>query len=90
MVNRAAVMVARVVVTISLTFWVASAAPIPHQRAQAVATLWGFASDLTWGLSVVGNLIWTGLGVFSRTHWNSWFNFIAAVCAAAAVGYASI
>ena len=90
MISRVIVMFALVVVTISLIFWLASTAAIPHQRAQAVAAFWGFASALTWGMSVVGNLVWTGLGVFSRASWNSWFNFIAAVCAAAAVGYATI
>jgi len=90
MVQRAIAMFALVVVTISLTFWLASTAAVPHRQAQSVAALWGFASALTWGLSVVGNLVWTGLGVFSGVYWISWFNLIAAICAAAAVGYATI
>jgi hypothetical protein len=90
MVMRAIGMFALIVGTISLVFWLASTAAVPHQQAQAVAALWGFVSALTWGLSVVGNLIWTSLGLFSTVHWNSWFNLIAAVCAATAVGYATI
>ena len=90
MVMRAMGMFALVVATISVAFWLASTAALPHQQAQAAAALWGFASALTWGLSVVGNLIWTRLTFFSTAHWNSWFNLLAAVCAATAVGYATI
>jgi uncharacterized membrane protein len=46
----------------------------------------GVASALTWGLSVVGGLIWSNL-LFSSIYWNSWFNLFAAVFAALAVGY---
>jgi hypothetical protein len=41
-------------------------------------------------LSVIGNLIWNTLGVFSTAQFNSWSNLLAAICAAIAVGYTRI
>ena len=90
MIWRALGLSAAVVIIISLVFRLASIAALTHQEAQAVAALWGFASALAWGLSVVGNLVWTTLGMFSTTQFNSWSNLIAAICAATAVGYTTI
>jgi hypothetical protein len=47
----------------------------------------GVASALAWGLSVVGALIWSSLGIVSSIYWNSWFNLFAAAFAALVVGY---
>jgi hypothetical protein len=47
----------------------------------------GVASALAWGLSVVGALIWSSLGIVSSIYWNGWFNLFAAAFAALAVGY---
>jgi hypothetical protein len=47
----------------------------------------GVASALAWGLSVVGTLTWSSLGVVSGSRWNSWFNLFAAAFASLAVGY---
>jgi hypothetical protein len=47
----------------------------------------GVASALAWGLSVVGAIVWSSLGIVSSIYWNSWFNLFAAAFAALAVGY---
>jgi hypothetical protein len=79
-----------VVGLISLAFYSSYNSSVTHQMAQLAATGYGSLSALAWGLSVVGGLIWTRLGFISSPIWNSWFNFIAAVLAAVAVGYAAI
>jgi len=76
------VIVVLVVGVIGWAFWYSH----NHQSA-AYALAAGFASALAWGLSVVGALIWTRLGVLSSVRWNSWWNLFAAAFAALAVGY---
>jgi hypothetical protein len=56
-------------------------------RSTALSVDAGVASALAWGLSVVGALIWSHLGIVSSIYWNSWFNLFAAAFAALAVGY---
>jgi hypothetical protein len=79
-----------VVGLVSAAFYSSYTSPVGHSVAQVAATGYGFLSALAWGLSVMGGLIWTRLGFISSPVWNSWFNFIAAVLAAIAVGYAAI
>jgi len=45
-------------------------------------------SALTWALSVVGGLVWTGhLRVVGHVMWGGWFNFFAAAFAVLVLGY---
>ena len=90
MVRRVLVLSTVVIALISFSFWVPSLTGVTHSRAQEFAVLWGFSSALAWGLSVIGNLIWTTLGVFSRAQFGSWSNLLAAICAVTAVGYTRI
>jgi hypothetical protein len=90
MIKRVLGVSAAVIALISFAFWAPSFIGAMHHRAQEFAVLWGFFSALAWGLSVIGNLIWTTLGVFSTAQFNSWSNLIAAICAATAVGYTKI
>ena len=74
--------------TICVTIIIGGAFYYAHVHKQPnffVAT--GVASALAWGLSVVGALIWSSLGIVSSIYWNSWFNLFAAGFAALAVGY---
>jgi hypothetical protein len=77
----AIVIVVLVIAVIGWAFWYSH----NHQSA-AFALAAGVASALAWGLSVVGALIWTSLGVLSSVRWNSWLNLFAAAFAALAVG----
>ena len=90
MIKRVLGLSVAVVALVSFAFWAASSTAVTHGRAQELAAAWGFFSALAWGLSVIGNLIWTTLGVFSTAQFNSWSNLVAAVCAATAVGYTTI
>jgi hypothetical protein len=90
MIKRVLGVSAAVIALISFAFWAPSFLGVMHHRAQEFAVLWGFFSALAWGLSVIGNLIWTTLGVFSTAQFNSWSNLNAAICAATAVGYTKI
>jgi hypothetical protein len=90
MIKRVLGLSAAVIALISFAFWAPSFTAATHGPAQEFAVLWGFFSALAWGLSVIGNLVWTTLGVFSRAQFNSWSNLLAAVCAATAVGYTKI
>ena len=90
MIKRVLVLSAAVIALISFAFWAPSLTAVTHARAHEFAVLWGFFSALAWGLSVIGNLIWSTLGVFSTAQFNSWSNVIAALCAAIAVGYTRI
>jgi hypothetical protein len=90
MIRRVLGLSALVVALILFSFWAPSLTGVTHNRAQDFAVLWGFSSALAWGLSVIGNLIWSSLGAISTPQFNSWSNLIAAVCAATAVGYTRI
>ena len=90
MIKRVLGVSAAVIALISFAFWAPSFMAVTHSRAQEFAVLWGFFSALAWGLSVIGNLVWTTLRVFSTTQFNTWSNLIAAICAATAVGYTRI
>jgi hypothetical protein len=90
MVKRVLGLSALVIALISFAFWAPPFTAVTHSRAQEIAVLWGFFSALAWGLSVIGNLVWTTLGAFSAGQFNSWSNLIAAICAATAVGYTRI
>ena len=90
MIKRVLGLSAVVIALISFAFWAPSLTAVSHGRAQELAALWGFFSALAWGLSVIGNLIWSTLGVFSTPLFNSWSNLLAAVCAATAVSYTTI
>jgi hypothetical protein len=90
MIKRVLGLSAAVIALISFAFWVPSLTAAAHSQAQEFAVLWGFFSALAWGLSVIGNLIWTALGVFSRAQFSSWSNLLAALCAATEVGYTRI
>jgi hypothetical protein len=90
MIKRVLGLSAAVIALISFAFWTPSVTAPTHSQAQEFAVLWGFFSALAWGMSVIGNLIWTSLGVFSRVQFNSWSNLVAAICAATAVGYTRI
>jgi hypothetical protein len=90
MIRRVLGLSAAIIALISFAFWAPSFTAVTHSRAQDFAALWGFFSALAWGLSIIGNLIWTTLGVFSRTQFSSWSNLLAAICAATAVGYTRI
>jgi hypothetical protein len=90
MIKRVLGLSAAVIALVSFAFWAPSITAVTHSRTQELAALWGFFSALAWGLSVIGNLIWRTLGVFSTAQFNSWSNLLAAVCAAIAVGYTRI
>jgi hypothetical protein len=90
MIKRIVGLSAAVIALISFAFWAPSFSAVTHSRAQDFAVLWGFFSALAWGLSVIGNLIWSTLGVFSRAQFSSWSNLLAAICAAIAVGYTKL
>jgi hypothetical protein len=90
MIKRVLVLSAAVIALISFAFWASSLTAVTHARAQEFAVLWGFFSALAWGLSVIGNLIWNTLGVFSTAQFDSWSNLLAAICAAIAVAYTRI
>jgi hypothetical protein len=90
MIKRVLGLSAAVIALISLALWAPSLTGVVHSRAQELAALWGFFSALAWGLSVIGNLIWRTLGVFSTAQFDSWSNPLAAVCAATAVSYTTI
>jgi hypothetical protein len=74
-----------VIVIIGGAFYYAHTHKQPNNPNYFIAT--GVASALAWGLSVVGALIWSGLGIVSHPYWNSWFNLFAAAFAGLAVGY---
>jgi hypothetical protein len=90
MIKRVLGLSAAVIALVSFAFWAPSITALTHGRTQELAALWGFFSALAWGLSVIGNLIWRTLGVFSTAQFNSRSNLLAAVCAAIAVGYTRI
>ena len=90
MIKRVLGLSAVVIALVSFAFWAPSLTVATHGRAQELAVLWGFFSALAWGLSVIGNLIWPSLGVFSRAQFGSWSNLLAAICSATAVGYTRI
>jgi hypothetical protein len=71
-------------------YFVAAHSAAPHEQAQLIGAHYGLASALAWGLSVVGFVIPTRFALFTGPMWGGWFNFLAAIWAAAAVGYLTI
>jgi len=61
---------------------------LPGNSAQVAVLVFGVMSALTWALSVVGGLVWTGhLRVVGHVMWGGWFNFFAAAFAVLVLGY---
>jgi hypothetical protein len=80
-----------VILSIGVAFLGAMYSGAPHSIAQYAAAAAGFASALTWGLSVVGYFVLQDIAPgLTSPLWNGWLNLLAAIAAAMTAGFATI